>query len=162
MHLKNHGYFDHRKKKLKELQLEPHAEIKLAQVLWYPVYICGGVWIWFWYQIKVESVLLTMIPKTQFTQNVTCSLFCGSASQTYLTSSKPLSPLFFPCATILFRISSFTSWNVHKIKRKWLLSIHTLCTPHACSSQSELMILKLCESSSHALFLYNCTLRNSE
>ena len=36
----------------------------------------------FWYQTKAKSVLLTMImiPKTHFTQNVTCSLFCGSAS----------------------------------------------------------------------------------
>ena len=33
-----------------------------------------GVWIWFWYQIKAERVLL-MIPKTHCTQNVTCSLF---------------------------------------------------------------------------------------
>ena len=40
-----------------------------------------GVQTWFWYQVKAESVLLTMIPKTHFTQNVACSLFCGSASQ---------------------------------------------------------------------------------
>ena len=33
------------------------------------------------YQIQAESVLLTMILKTNFTQNVICSLFCGSASQ---------------------------------------------------------------------------------
>ena len=39
-----------------------------------------GLWTLFGYQIKAESVLLTMIPKTHFTQNVTCSLFCGSAS----------------------------------------------------------------------------------
>ena len=39
------------------------------------------VWTWFWYQTKAERVLLTMIPKTHFTQNVTCSLFCWSVSQ---------------------------------------------------------------------------------
>ena len=32
-----------------------------------------GVWNWFWYQIKAGSVFLTMIPKSHFTQNVTCS-----------------------------------------------------------------------------------------
>ena len=31
-------------------------------------------------KLKAESVLLTMTPKTIFFQNVTCSLFCGSAS----------------------------------------------------------------------------------
>ena len=40
-----------------------------------------GVWTWFWYQIEAESVFFTMIQKTYFAQNVTCSLFCGSASQ---------------------------------------------------------------------------------
>ena len=40
----------------------------------------GEVWTWFWYQIKAVDVLLTMIPKTHFTQNIACSLFCGSAS----------------------------------------------------------------------------------
>ena len=30
--------------------------------------------------MKAESVLLTMIPKTHFNQNITCSLFCQSAS----------------------------------------------------------------------------------
>ena len=44
-----------------------------------------------WYQIKAESLFVTVIPKaeslfvtvipkTNFTQNFTCSLFCGSAS----------------------------------------------------------------------------------
>ena len=37
----------------------------------------GGVlWSWFGYQIKAESALYTMIPKTSFTQNTTCSKFC--------------------------------------------------------------------------------------
>ena len=36
----------------------------------------GVVWTWFSYQIKTESVLLTIIPECH-----TCSLFCGSASQ---------------------------------------------------------------------------------
>ena len=35
-----------------------------------------GVWIWFWYRIKAENVLLTMIPRTDLTQNVACSLIC--------------------------------------------------------------------------------------
>ena len=39
-----------------------------------------GVRTWFWYQIKAESVFLTMKPKTHSTLNATCSLFCGSAS----------------------------------------------------------------------------------
>ena len=46
-----------------------------------------GVSTWFWHQIKAESVLLTMIPKPNFTQTLTCSVFCGSAShlaETYL------------------------------------------------------------------------------
>ena len=43
----------------------------------------GRVWTWFWYQIKAESVLLTMLPKTHFTQNVTCFPFCGRASQMF-------------------------------------------------------------------------------
>ena len=34
------------------------------------------------FQIKTENVLLTMILKTHFTQNITCSLFCESASFT--------------------------------------------------------------------------------
>ena len=40
-----------------------------------------GVWTWIGYQIKAESMLVTMILKTHLTNNVTCSLFCGSASQ---------------------------------------------------------------------------------
>ena len=40
----------------------------------------GEVWTWFWYQIKAESELLPMTPKTHFTQNVTCSLFCEITS----------------------------------------------------------------------------------
>ena len=44
----------------------------------------GGVWTWFLYQIKVESVLRTVISKAHFTQNVTCSVFCGSASHIWL------------------------------------------------------------------------------
>ena len=32
------------------------------------------------HQTKAESVLSSMTDKTHFTQNVTCSLFCGSAS----------------------------------------------------------------------------------
>ena len=43
----------------------------------------GGVWTWFWYQIKAESVLLTVVPISHFPQNVTCSLFCGSALQMF-------------------------------------------------------------------------------
>ena len=43
-----------------------------------------GIWTWFGYQIKSESVLLTRISKTHFTQNVTCSLFCGRASNILL------------------------------------------------------------------------------
>ena len=35
---------------------------------------------------KAERVPLTMVPKTHFTQNVTCSLFCRSAPQLYLPS----------------------------------------------------------------------------
>ena len=34
---------------------------------------------------------------------------------------------------------------------------YTLCTLCACDSQSELMILKIRESSAHTLFQYNCT-----
>ena len=42
----------------------------------------GGVWTWFWYQIKTESVLIEMIQKKNphFAQTVTCSLFSGTAS----------------------------------------------------------------------------------
>ena len=32
-------------------------------------------------KLKLKSVLLTVVSKTHFTQNVTCSLFCGSESQ---------------------------------------------------------------------------------
>ena len=45
-----------------------------------------GVWTWFWYQIKAESVFRTVIPKTYFIQNDTCSL-CESASYTYMMRS---------------------------------------------------------------------------
>ena len=42
-----------------------------------------------WYQIKAESVLLTMTTvRTNFTQNVTCSLFCASASQIYAVTMR--------------------------------------------------------------------------
>ena len=59
----------------------------------------GGVWTWFWYQIRAECVPLTMIPKKKndFTQNVTCSLFCmfcGSASQLLVLSSNIISILW--------------------------------------------------------------------
>ena len=37
------------------------------------------MWTWFWYPIEAESVLLTMTPKTHFTQSFTCSLLSGSA-----------------------------------------------------------------------------------
>ena len=40
----------------------------------------GGVWTLFWYQIKAESLLLTMISKTHFTQSTTFSCFWGSVS----------------------------------------------------------------------------------
>ena len=39
-HLTNHGYFDSGKKP-EYLQFEPYAGIKMAQVLRFPVYICG-------------------------------------------------------------------------------------------------------------------------
>ena len=50
-------------------RLQSYTQIILSQKV-------GGVWM---YQIKAESVLLTVIPKTHFTQNVTCSLFSWSA-----------------------------------------------------------------------------------
>ena len=60
-----------------------------------------GGWTWFWYQIKAESILLLMIPKIHFTQNVTCSLFCGSASHTFMAIKgikiTQTCPLHFPC-----------------------------------------------------------------
>ena len=40
-HLKNCGYFDYRK--TRGTQFEPHAGIKMAQVLQSPLYICGIV-----------------------------------------------------------------------------------------------------------------------
>ena len=40
MHLTNQGYFDYRKKPEDSL-FEPHAGIKMAQVLGSPLYICG-------------------------------------------------------------------------------------------------------------------------
>ena len=39
-HLTNQGYFD-RRKKPEYPQFEPHARIKMAQVLGSPLYICG-------------------------------------------------------------------------------------------------------------------------
>ena len=44
----------------------------------------GGarVWTWFWYQIKAELCPLQRYQKL-FAQNVTCSLFCGSATHIY-------------------------------------------------------------------------------
>ena len=37
---------------------------------------------------KLKSALFTMIPKIYFTQNVTCSLFCGNASQILSNDNK--------------------------------------------------------------------------
>ena len=61
------------KSHIKRNHLQPYTQMVISQKV-------RGAWTWFWYQIKTESVLLMMTPKPNFTQNVTCSLFCGSAS----------------------------------------------------------------------------------
>ena len=45
----------------------------------------------FWYQITAESVLLTKVPKTNFPQNVICSLFLGSASHVQIFCNELIS-----------------------------------------------------------------------
>ena len=41
MHLMNYGYFDYRKN-VNTTQFEPHAGMKMVQVLGSLLYICGG------------------------------------------------------------------------------------------------------------------------
>ena len=87
---------------------------------------------------------------------------------------------FFPCLVIIKKLSLTSnppwffidenysqSWNEgHCMQKKlsemlWLLCIkihsYTPRTLRACCSQSKFRILKLCDSSARALFLYNCT-----
>ena len=71
------------------------------------------VWTWFCYENKAESVSLTMIPKTYFTQDFSYSLFCRSASHMCETIS----------TTIPFEYNLAPSWS----NSKWVLFInHTV------------------------------------
>ena len=65
------------------------------------------------------------------------------------------------CLNILIFIHDVTIlWNAATMKVNAMLIITHSYTPRTLRpscSQSELMILKICKSSAHALFLYNCT-----
>ena len=74
-----------------------------------------------------------------------------------------------------FNVFSFLHYPIHTALLLWKALPHnftllrgvnfdsyTQRTLHACCSQSELTTLKIRESSTHALFLYSCTLRNLE
>ena len=56
----------------------------------------GGVWTWFWHQTKAESVLLTIIRKHHFTQNVTCSVGVHHIYSYIYLNNLPASTNFFP------------------------------------------------------------------
>ena len=58
---------------------------------------------------------------------------------------------FSPCG----RFSQISSHYVYIQNKK--ADSYTPRTLRACCSQSNFRILKICESSAHALFLYNCT-----
>ena len=52
--------------------------------------------------------------------------------------------------------------KIHDLNNIIMTDSYTLRSLCACCSQSELTILKICESNEYALFLYTCTLHNIE
>ena len=64
-------------------------------------------------------------------------------------------PKWDPCLRIFFQACGYT-WVASRLLG-FVWNSYTPLTLHACCSQSKFRILKLRESSAHALFLYNCT-----
>ena len=114
--------------------------------------------------IFYNCIFFNLMANWMISQHSSAEYLMQNDKQTYIFNYVFNSCLFLSNSKIAYCNKNITFYSYRWFHRliSFIEISYSSRTLRACCSQSELKILKICESRARALFLYNCTMRNFE